>query len=38
MYAQKNGLIEAVLLSTHNMCFGFRNKKNDSQVRPDNKS
>ena len=27
--AQKNSLIETVLLSTHNICFGFnRNKKN----------
>ena len=25
--AQKNRLIETVLLSTHNICFGLRNKK-----------
>ena len=27
--AQKNGLIETVLLSTHNICFWLRNTKND---------
>ena len=30
--AQKNRLIETVLLSTHNICFWLRNKKNSFQL------
>ena len=30
--AQKNRLIETVLLSTHNICFRLRNKKNNFMV------